>query len=692
MTLLLEHISKQYSKKDSRKAVDNVSLSFPDHGLFLVMGPSGSGKTTLLNIIGCVDAPTGGLLRYGSEIVDASNRDAFRTDNVAVVFQSLNLIDEYTIEDNLKLAFSLAGMKFSLERLESLFKKVNLPDNGDTFEKFLKRRPGDLSIGQQQRVAIARALAKSPKVVVLDEPTSALDKENAKTLARLLKQLSSESLVIVATHDETVFDGLSDGGAVLKEGILSSSTIPSPDKSVEVKAVWEKRQSKLPFLDKLFFAMKTIFSKKVRLISSIFAMSFSFSLFGFALNTSLSNYSENVAATSIARGSRFAFLSNSLSKELGGIQRLFEGEQLDVLSETMHFPWMELSLPVMVDESTGVYQYHDNPLEEYLKTANRVFLPEGTEASTLALSPCSSFGDIKGMRLPASSEEMALTDIIAEYLFRHKDRLPISGLSEVEKRSDLIGAKLSFSENSNVGVEPVRTVTGIYSTDAKDYDYWMKMDIDNYPLMNSDSLEGSVLRSYCYGRSIGKTVFLYTESNSYTFNLLVKMPANVRDYQNFLDRLSVGGRYDIYLQNQFSNIGDFASMLNMFVSPISFFLAIVSLIMSVAILISFHSSVIKSSGRTFGILRAMGAKSSLIFELNAIQVASVLGVSFGFGYLLSFIYSQFVNLAFMLELLNAYVPALFGLFGLATLFFLLITFRSWSKVTREAPINVIRNK
>ena len=129
--ITLSGITKKYDRRRKKMALKGISLSFPDKGFFILTGPSGSGKTTLLNIIGGMDAPTDGEFRFDGRLINSKNYDEYRSQNVAFVFQFFNLIDEYSIYDNLKIAFSLHGVKADKEKVVEALKLVSLPDGED---------------------------------------------------------------------------------------------------------------------------------------------------------------------------------------------------------------------------------------------------------------------------------------------------------------------------------------------------------------------------------------------------------------------------------------------------------------------------------------------------------------------------------------------------------------------------------
>ena len=166
-----------------------------------IMGPSGCGKTTLLNLLGGVDRPSKGtVLVDGQSLNDASERalEKYRLLKVGFVFQFFNLIPSMTAFENLELPMMVAGLAESAcrDRARDLLGMVGLAAKG-------RKRPEELSGGEQQRVAIALALANDPALILADEPTGNLDSNNAAVIADLLRSLATEygKTVIMVSHD-----------------------------------------------------------------------------------------------------------------------------------------------------------------------------------------------------------------------------------------------------------------------------------------------------------------------------------------------------------------------------------------------------------------------------------------------------------------------------------------------------------
>jgi putative ABC transport system ATP-binding protein len=185
-------------------ALQGVDLDLFEGEFVVILGPSGSGKSTLLNILGGLDAPTGGLVSFRDHnLVDADDRalTRYRREHVGFVFQFYNLIPSLTARENVALVTEIAEHPMRPEEALAL---VGLGDRLDHF-------PAQLSGGEQQRVAIARAVAKRPDVLLCDEPTGALDAETGrlvlKTLADVNRDVGTATAII--THN-AVIAGIAD--------------------------------------------------------------------------------------------------------------------------------------------------------------------------------------------------------------------------------------------------------------------------------------------------------------------------------------------------------------------------------------------------------------------------------------------------------------------------------------------------
>ena len=218
--LEIRNVTKTYRSKtgESVKALDNVSISFPESGMVFILGKSGSGKSTLLNAIGGLDSIDSGefvIMGKSSKDFVGSDFDAYRNTFIGFIFQEYNVLDEFTVGANIALALELQGKKATEEKINHILAQVDLLS-------FAKRKPNELSGGQKQRVAIARALVKEPQIIMADEPTGALDSNTGKQIFDTLKELSKEKLVLIVSHDRDFAERYADRIVELADGHIIS--------------------------------------------------------------------------------------------------------------------------------------------------------------------------------------------------------------------------------------------------------------------------------------------------------------------------------------------------------------------------------------------------------------------------------------------------------------------------------------
>lgn len=181
------------------RALHNVSLTVETGEYVAIMGESGSGKTTLLNILATLDKPTHGeVILDGRPVSKIREKDlsAFRRDNLGFVFQDFNLLDTFSLEDNILLPLVLAGQKYAQmeKELKPLASKLGI-------ESLLKKYPYEVSGGQKQRAAVARALITHPRLILADEPTGALDSRSSDELLDLFASINRDGqTILMVTH------------------------------------------------------------------------------------------------------------------------------------------------------------------------------------------------------------------------------------------------------------------------------------------------------------------------------------------------------------------------------------------------------------------------------------------------------------------------------------------------------------
>lgn len=269
--LELRNVSKSYKMKKGiqNHVLKNISLKFDSVGMTFILGKSGSGKSTLLNIIG-------GLDKYDSgdvSIFDKSTKnfkekefDSYRNNYIGFVFQEFNVIEDYTVYENIVLALELQNKKINQQEIETLLTKLEIND-------LKHRKINELSGGQKQRVTIARALIKDPKIILADEPTGNLDSETGLQVMGLLKEISKDTLVIVVSHNEEQAKLYGDRVIELKDGEVTSDS--NPVTNLKSSSVFQLRSTKLPLKEALKLGFLSLKKRALKLFFTILLITFS---------------------------------------------------------------------------------------------------------------------------------------------------------------------------------------------------------------------------------------------------------------------------------------------------------------------------------------------------------------------------------------------------------------------------------
>ena len=218
--LEVKNLVKVYKPKKGKevRALNDVSIKFPEKGLVFILGKSGCGKSTLLNMLGGLDrVDSGEIIIKGKSSKDFSQADfdSYRNTYLGFIFQEYNILNEFTVGANVGLALELQGKKATKEAINDILRQVELED-------YASRKPMQLSGGQKQRIAIARALVKNPEIILADEPTGALDSKTGIQVFDTLKALSKDKLVIVVSHDREFAESYGDRVIELKDGEVIS--------------------------------------------------------------------------------------------------------------------------------------------------------------------------------------------------------------------------------------------------------------------------------------------------------------------------------------------------------------------------------------------------------------------------------------------------------------------------------------
>ena len=242
--LKLENLTKYYySSTNVTCALRKINLTFNTGEFVAITGESGSGKTTLLNVLSGLDTYEDGEMYYydkKTSFFDEEDWEKYRKEEIAFIFQNYNLIDSYTVLENVMVTYIIDGYSYKEAKIKSKEKLKLVGLEKDAHKKAIK-----LSGGQKQRLAIARTLAKETNIIVADEPTGNLDVENGNQVLSILKELSKDKLVIVVTHNQAQIEPFATRKIRLHDGEISSDEIIEEVKPKEVVKKEERKYNKV---------------------------------------------------------------------------------------------------------------------------------------------------------------------------------------------------------------------------------------------------------------------------------------------------------------------------------------------------------------------------------------------------------------------------------------------------------------
>lgn len=526
----IDSLEKTYSFKKGKKvkALKGVSFELFDAGLVFIAGENGSGKSALLSLLGGLDRPTGGeIVIDGVSSRDFGERDldAYRNEYAGLVFQDPDLLERYSAGANVELALELQGKRAQREQVEALFRALELADDGGN--TFYERRIQELSDGQKQRVALARALIKGPELLLADEPAGALDREEGEALYALLKKISADKLIVVATRDRERAERYGDRIIELKEGsVVSDRAVTAAHSGGESKRgrlFFPRMPGKLPFVRALSMSLAALRDKKVQLIVCVLFAVLSLSSFGFSLVCATADpvtaelkmaYDAGVKTVILAGNStrvhRHVYDGGRLptSVYVGEDTQYLVPEQIEILEDySAIMPLLPESTDNKID-GQGYFAISDedlsfaekyNPynfLGRYPPISRVIELDPVTGASDAALTPDPRL--TVECRLPRTFDEIALTDFQADMFIRfgYKDADGDGRTYAIEDPDDLIGKTIH-------GL----TICGVYAT-GEDKEWFKRMyDFDN----EGDFPEPNKYSSYVFFEDIDNFVYTWMQ-------------------------------------------------------------------------------------------------------------------------------------------------------------------------------------
>ena len=287
----ITNLKKDYTSKTgvTTNALKGINLNIREKGLVFIIGKSGSGKSTLLNVLGGLDNITEGQILINNKDLTKFNEkelDSYRNTYVGFVFQDFNLLEQYSVSENIELANSLQGKETYKEELENLLTKLEI-------NEFKDRKINELSGGQKQRVSIARALIKKPNLLLCDEPTGNLDINTGAQIFNVLQEISKERLVIVVSHDLDSARKYANRIIQIEDGNIVNDANAIQEETVTNNI--ELIKSKLPIKYAFKMVKKNLLLKKKKLFATIIIAAFTLIFMGFTTNLALFKESRLVA-------------------------------------------------------------------------------------------------------------------------------------------------------------------------------------------------------------------------------------------------------------------------------------------------------------------------------------------------------------------------------------------------------------
>ena len=421
--LKISNIYKSYGKDENKQQViKGLSLTLPNRGFFSILGKSGSGKTTLLNLIGGIDNVDSGNIELNNlsySNLSSSEWNTVRTNLISFVFQEYNLLDQFTVIENLRFAIPSVEDSVFIDTLE----KFELESKKDKY-------PNQLSGGEKQRIAIIRALLKDSKIILIDEPTGNLDEESSLMVMDFLKEVIVNKLVIMITHDKDIALKYSTQVLHLTKGALEE-TVELENKIDDIDL---KQSHSLPFTlkDSLKLSFKQMRKKWSKLIQYVFMFTVTllFLSYGFSLIL-VNEYS--IASRNLIESNTKYYMYEPIYVDNSDEKRLF-----DNLESTSH---------ILYNSFTMIFEDYDVfPEDSYLSRLNG-FITYYDDI------------DIIHGNKPIESNHIVISDYLAYAL--------MTDLNNIATIEEVVGITIP---NTNI------VVSGIYDTDYESYNEILEED------------------------------------------------------------------------------------------------------------------------------------------------------------------------------------------------------------------------
>lgn len=452
---------KYYSSSGDVVALKDLTANLPDVGFVTIMGKSGSGKSSLLHVVGLLDSFNEGSIEYnGISYIDLSEkkRDQIRTNEFSYVFQEKNLVDEFTVFDNLDIASNV-----NKDTILKLLEQFELAD------KILKY-PYELSGGEKQRISICRALLKNSKVLLVDEPTGSLDEENSKIILNLLKDLSKQKLIIMITHDKEYAEKYSDiiyeiqDGKFMNQSIIDDLKIDTRNYTISNQVI------RLKFRHILNFVSKVLKVHWKKLIQYIFLFTVTFFILGLGFSTLVTN--------------EYTIAADSLEESMVPFYYLKSEE--NIIFDLSDFTYWSNLL-----DGNQYMKFNSNPI--YAEENGDTIFGQNYTPKIDSIVFYNDFVDLLIGNPPVTDYEV----VVSDYLLTCLMKLDLVSYSDY---SDFLGTSLLSTE---------MVISGVYDTDFERFSEMLDSEV-YYPY--NDSVDTQTIGQFVYKYNSIYSV-IYVDSN-----------------------------------------------------------------------------------------------------------------------------------------------------------------------------------
>lgn len=520
--LELKNIHKKY--KD-RVVIDDISMVFPDNGLFFIIGDSGAGKTTLLNIIGMLDCNYSGKVILDERVLNSTDRkkvQEYHRKQSGFIFQDYNLLDYLTVEENIKLPSTLAKEKIDNQNYKEIIEHLKL-------QKVEKNLARDLSGGEKQRVSIARILCRDNNIILADEPTGNLDRKNSKIIFETLRQLSKEKLIIVVTHNEDAANEYGDCVIRISDGEIveqnqhkniekSVSTIPCKMDDILNKNIRGLLQLTAKYLK---FNRKKVISATIVMIFCVTAIALFLSVYmsinditGTINKSILDNDKLTIIDNENNNTTRYNQISEQFMKDI-------EGEENVVYS----LPYYEETV-ILTSTDNGERIFGEyNVVEDASIFENR-------------------YDDLEG-RMPKKKDEILITKTIAQTIFPDGDgvgrRITLTTMGDQEYTCTIVGYRKS-SNQYDKGIYITKKLADEISSNLLQMEYQAFSYVEekryngvNAVKIKNNDADGTNEYKIIYGRDIknkNEVILEITGVNEYLSYMRVKKEYTLKELLN----------------------------------------------------------------------------------------------------------------------------------------------------------------